>query len=95
MTGKYSSLMLTTVSKEEYLTGKEVVGLELLKDRVAIYCLRTGDTRERIAKQLGMSAVTLRSKLNGETEFRLSEAEELAKILGCSIDELKKEFTCC
>lgn len=68
--------------------------LELLKDRVAIHCLRTRDTREDIARQLGISVVTLRSKLNGETEFKLSEAEALAKILGCSIDELKKEFTC-
>lgn len=87
--------MIAAVSKEEYLTDEEVVGLELLKDRVAIHCLRTGDTRENIARKLGMSAVTLRSKLNGETEFRLSEAEDLAKILGCSVDELKKEFTCC
>jgi len=68
--------------------------LELLKDRVAIHCLHTGDTRESIARQLGMSVVTLRSKLNGETEFKLSEAEALASILGCSVDELKKEFTC-
>jgi transcriptional regulator with XRE-family HTH domain len=68
--------------------------LELLKDRVAIYCLHTGETRESIAKRLGVSTVTLRSKLNGETEFKLSEAEALASILGCSVDELKKEFTC-
>lgn len=68
--------------------------MELLKDRVSIYCLHTGETRESIAKRLGMTPVTLRSKLNGETEFKLSEAEALASILGCTVDELKKEFTC-
>lgn len=68
--------------------------MNLLKDRVAVYCNHSGDTREGIARKLGISTTSLRSKLNGETEFKLSEAEQLARILGCSVGDLKSEFTC-
>ena len=68
--------------------------MDLLKDRVTLYLSHTGTTREELARQLGMSTVSLRSKLNGSTEFSLSEAERLSGILGCTVDELKQEFTC-
>lgn len=68
--------------------------MELLKDRVAIYCAHTGATRESIARRIGMSTTSFWAKLNGKTEFKLSEAEALSKILGCSVDDLRREFTC-
>lgn len=68
--------------------------MSLLKERVAIYCARTGDTRQNLAKRLEISPRAFYSKLNGEVDFKLSEAERLSEALGCSVDELKKEFTC-
>lgn len=65
-----------------------------LKELIACYCARTGDTRQNIAKQLGISPRSLYAKLNGEVEFKLSEAERLSQILGYeSVDELKCAFT--
>lgn len=58
--------------------------------RVAAYCAVTGTTKDELARDLGMTRQTLHSKLTGETEFKLSEAVQLSKILGCDVDELTK-----
>lgn len=63
--------------------------MDSIKERVGAYIERTGTTKTELAKQLGMSRVTLHSKLVGRSEFRLSEAERLATIIGCSVDELR------
>lgn len=63
--------------------------MESIKERVGAYIERTGTTKGELAQKLGMSRVTLHSKLTGQTEFRLSEAERLAQILGCSVDDLR------
>lgn len=63
--------------------------VESIRERVGAYIERTGMTKGELAERLGMSRVTLHSKLMGQTEFRFSEAQELAEILGCSIDELR------
>lgn len=63
--------------------------MDSIKERVGAYIERTGTTKGELASQLGMSRVSLHSKLTGQTEFRLSEAERLADILGCSVDELR------
>lgn len=63
--------------------------MDSIKERVGAYIERTGTTKGELAKKLGMSRVSLHSKLMGQTEFRLSEAERLASILGCSVDELR------
>lgn len=63
-----------------------------LKGLVALHCSDTGDTRQNIAHELGISPRSLYSKLNGSSEFKLSEAERLSEILGCSVDELKSAF---
>lgn len=59
-----------------------------MKELVAAYLARTGKTKAELAKRLGMSRTTLHSKLNGDTEFTLSEGHELKNILGCTADEL-------
>lgn len=63
--------------------------MDSIKERVGAYLAREGKTKAELAKELGMSRVTLHSKLNGECEFWLSEARELARILGCTVDDLR------
>ena len=63
--------------------------MESIRERVGAYLERTGETKSELANKLGMSRVSLHSKLIGHTEFRLSEAERLAEILGCSVDDLR------
>ncbi len=60
-----------------------------IKDRVAIYLSRTGVTRDELAQQLGITRQSLRSKLDGEVDFKLSEGFALAGILGCSLDDFR------
>lgn len=63
--------------------------MESIRERIALYTVRTGKTKAEIADALGMTRQTLHSKLTGETDFKLGEAEKLAGILGCTVDELR------
>lgn len=63
--------------------------MDSIRERVGAFIERTGMTKAELANQLGMSRVSLHSKLSGQTEFRLSEAERLAEILGCTVDDLR------
>ena len=57
-----------------------------------IYELRRerGVTQEELASELGMTTVTLGSKLNGRTDFTFSQAIRLSEILGCTVGELRE-----
>lgn len=43
---------------------------------------------ERVCCELGLSISSLRNKLAGRTEFTLTEALALARLLGTSVEEL-------
>ncbi len=62
--------------------------MDSIKERVGAHLLREGKTKKELANEMGMSTVTLHSKLNGNTEFSMSEAIRLSKILGCTLSEL-------
>ena len=62
--------------------------MDSLKELIGAYLARTGKTKQELAKELGMSRSTLRSKLNGQTEFTLSEGYALKEILNVTADEL-------
>ena len=58
----------------------ELVGAYMLKEHV---------TKRQLADYLGLkSTTTLNNKLQGLSEFSLSEAGRLASLLGCKIDDL-------
>ena len=63
--------------------------MESIRERVALYMAKTGATKTEIADALGVTRQTLHSKLSGETDFKLSEAEKLATMIGCSVDDLR------
>lgn len=60
------------------------------EERINDYLDRTGRTRTELAGELGMSRQTLRKKISGQIEFKLSEAAQLACILGCTVDDFRK-----
>lgn len=62
--------------------------MDSLKELIGAYLARTGKTKQELAKELGMSRSTLRSKINGQTEFTLSEGYALKEILNVTADEL-------
>jgi DNA-binding XRE family transcriptional regulator len=67
-----------------------VNGLYTILERVGAYCARTGTSREDLANKLGVTRQTLKAKLDGEVEFKLSEAMNLAKILDCTVEDFRQ-----
>lgn len=54
--------------------------------------IRAGLTKEDIAKILGLNSVTVYRKINGESEFTLSELRTLKRIFGLSNDDVDRIF---
>lgn len=54
--------------------------------------IRAGVTKEEIAKNLGINIATVYRKINGESDFTLSELRELKKIFGLSKDDVDRIF---
>lgn len=62
--------------------------MDSIKERVGAFIERTGMSKEEMADRIGISRGALYSKLKGESEFSLSEAKTLSRLLGCSTDDL-------
>ena len=60
-----------------------------IKQRLGAHVESTGMTKGEIAEALGITMTTLKSKVNGDSEFKLSEAVKLSEILGCTVDDLR------
>ena len=61
-----------------------------LQEKIAQYVESNGTTKESLADQLGISRSSFFNKLRGSYEFSLSEAFNLARILGISLDDFHK-----
>lgn len=55
---------------------------------IVVFMFETQTTLEQVARHLGISNVTLRSKLRGQSEWRWSEILKLCELTGKSPDEL-------
>lgn len=62
--------------------------MDSIKEWVGAYLARTNKTKTELAEDLGMSRTAFYSKMYGPSEFTLSEAGNLAKILGISTDSM-------
>lgn len=51
-----------------------------------------GLKRAAIASQLGITVLSLRRKINGESEFRVSEVIDMVKLLGLSREDMYAIF---
>lgn len=63
--------------------------MDSIKERVGAYLEREGKTKIWLASKLGMTTVSLNSKLNGDTEFTFSQAIRLSEVLGCTVNDLR------
>ena len=63
--------------------------MDSIKERVGAYLEREGRTKRWLADELGMTTVSLYSKLNGDTEFTFSQAIRLSEVLGCTVNDLR------
>ena len=60
-----------------------------IRERLGAYLERTGATKQSVASALGITTVTLASKLRGESLFDLEQAFRLADLMGCKVDDLR------
>lgn len=60
-----------------------------IRERLGAYLERTGATKQSVANELGITTVTLASKLRGESLFDLEQAFKLADLIGCKVDDLR------
>lgn len=60
-----------------------------IRERLGAYLERTGATKQSVADALGITTVTLASKLRGDSQFDLEQAFKLADLIGCKVDELR------
>ena len=87
------SIMVTVLSA----LSKEVNGMTVtsnvdniaIRERVGAYLARTGATKQSVADALGITTVTLASKLRGESFVDLEQAFRLADLMGCKVDDLR------
>ena len=63
--------------------------MDSIKERIGAYLEREGKTKQELAAELGMSTVTLSSKMNGKTDFTFTQAIKLSEILGCTVSDLR------
>lgn len=58
--------------------------VEMLLQVIEEYCTRTGQPRTCLAAGMGMSMPTFYSRINGESDWRVSESLAFAAITGIS-----------
>lgn len=62
--------------------------MDSIREWVGAYLERANMTKVELAGRLGMSRTSFYSKMDGTTEFTLSEAGNLAAIIGITTDQL-------
>ena len=60
-----------------------------IRERVGAYLESTGATKQSVANALGITTVTLASKLRGDSAFDLEQAFRLADLMDCKVDDLR------
>jgi len=66
--------------------------MQSMKARLAAYLVTANKTRDDVSKELGISRRSLQKKIDGETEFKFSEAIELSRMFGCSLNDLAADY---
>lgn len=72
--------------------GEKVNPEKVRKDELRDRIVASGITQVHIANNLGISTGSLQNKLNGTTEFKITEIVKLSKILGLSNKERDHYF---
>lgn len=60
---------------------------ERLSKALRVYQANSGMSQRQVAKEIGMTPESLRNKLRGRTEFKLSEINRLCQMVGMTLDE--------
>lgn len=64
--------------------------MDKFTEKVGAWLLVAGNTKQLLAKQLGMSTGTLNNRLSGENEWTWNEVCRLADVLGCNLSDFRE-----
>lgn len=59
-----------------------------IQSKVGAWLLEPGRTKQELAGELGFTVQTLNNRLDGSREWSWKEIIQLARILGCTVEEL-------
>lgn len=60
----------------------------IINEKLGAWLLKSGNTREKLADEIGITRPTLASRLNGESKWRWEEVLKVSQITGASLNEL-------
>ena len=60
----------------------------IINEKIGAWLLKNGNTREKLADEIGITRPTLASRLNGESKWRWEEVLKVSQITGASLNEL-------
>jgi len=61
---------------------------QIINEKLGAWLLATGNTREKLADEIGITRPTLASRLRGESKWCWDEVIQVARITGASLNEL-------
>ncbi len=59
-----------------------------INEELGAWLLIKGNTRDKLAEELGMSRPTLRNRINGTAKWEWEEVVKISALTGCSLNEL-------
>lgn len=59
-----------------------------INEKLGAWLLVNGNTREKLAEEIGITRPTLNGRLDGKSKWMWDEVIEISRITGCSLDEL-------
>jgi DNA-binding XRE family transcriptional regulator len=60
----------------------------VINEKLGAWLLQAGNTREKLAAEIGITRPTLNGRLDGNSKWTWEEVIEVARITGCSLNEL-------
>lgn len=60
----------------------------IINEKLGAWLLVSGNTREKLADEIGITRPTLNGRLDGKSKWTWEEVIEIARITKCSLNEL-------
>ena len=60
----------------------------IINEKLGAWLLKSGNTRDKLAAEIGITRPTLNGRLDGKSKWLWDEVIEVARITECSLNEL-------
>ena len=60
----------------------------IINEKLGAWLLKSGNTREKLADEIGITRPTLNGRLDGKSKWQWDEVIQVARITECSLNEL-------